>query len=163
MSAVWKPPSLGFVLSVAAAFLLLLVPLPQALLPWKPYWLALVLIYWCLEGEGGVTLGAAFALGLTADILVGDLLGEQALRLVALIFIVTRFRSRLRFFPMWQQTAAVLALLVNDRVLLLMLRAMSGHPWPSAAWWLPPLTGALLWPFIFLLLDGLRTRVRASE
>ena len=56
------------------------------------------------------------ALALLGDVLAGELLGEQAARLCVLGFIVLRFRPRLRFFPMWQQALAVLALLLNDRV-----------------------------------------------
>ena len=82
----------------------------------------------------------------------GELLGEQALRLCVLAFIVLRFRARLRFFPMWQQALAVLALLLNDRVVMLMVRGFAGEPMPPAEFWLAPLVGMLAWPFVFLLL-----------
>ena len=149
-----------FVGTLAAALLLMLVPLPGVLEPFKPYWPALFLLYWSLESEDRVTLGLAFAVGLCADLLNGVVLGEQALRLCALVFIALRFRSRLRFFPMWQQTLAVLALLLNDRILLLIVRVLAGAPLPPASWWISPFVGALLWPFLFLLLDDLRARLR---
>jgi rod shape-determining protein MreD len=148
--------------TLLVSLLLMLIPLPSLLEPFKPYWPALVLLYWTLESGDRVTLGLAFALGLGADLLDGALLGEQALRLVALAFIALRFRSRLRFFPMWQQTLAVLALLVNDRILLLIVRAFAGESLPPAAWWIVPFVGAALWPFLFLLLDDLRARLRLS-
>jgi rod shape-determining protein MreD len=146
--------------TLALSLLLMLVPLPDVLEPCKPYWPALVLLYWTLESEGRVTLGLAFALGLLADVLVGVVLGEQALRLCALVFIATHFRARLRLFPMWQLTFAVLALLVNDRLLLLIVRVLSGGSLPPPSWWLSPLIGAALWPFVFLLLDDVRVRAR---
>lgn len=161
--SVQRQVNLGFVFSVALAYLLMLVQLPPALAPWKPYWLALAVIYWGLEGQERVGLGRVFILGLVADLLTGNLLGEQALRLVALAFIVARFRPRLRFFTMWQQALAVLALLLNDRILLLMVRAFAGDSWPPPQYWLAPLAGAMLWPFVFLLLDDLRSRARARE
>lgn len=142
------------------ALLSMLVPLPAVLEPFKPYWPALVLLYWVLESEDRVGLGLAFLLGLAADLFDGVLLGEQALRLCALVFIVLRFRSRLRFFTMSQQILAVLALLLNDRVLLLLVRLLSGAPMPPASWWIAPFMGAALWPFLFLLLDDLRVRLR---
>jgi rod shape-determining protein MreD len=146
--------------TLLASLLSMLVPLPAVLEPFKPYWPALVLLYWALESGERVSLGLAFLLGLGADLLNGVLLGEQALRLCALVFIVQRFRSRLRFFPMWQQTLAVLALLLNDRILLLIVRAFAGEPMPPATWWISPFVGAALWPFLFLLLDDLRMRLR---
>jgi len=149
-----------FVGTLVFALLSMLVPLPGVLEPFKPYWPALFLLYWSLESEDRVTLGLAFAVGLVADLLNGVVLGEQALRLCALVFIALRFRSRLRFFPMWQQALAVLALLLNDRILLLIVRMLAGASLPPASWWISPFVGAALWPFLFLLLDDLRARLR---
>ena len=111
------------------------MPLPHAVLAFKPYWLALVLLYWALESPDRIGLGQVFLLGLFGDALTGGLLGEHALRLCVFCFIVLRFRPRLRFFPMWQQALAVFALLVNDRILLLMIRFFAGEPMP------PPVSG----------------------
>lgn len=149
--------------SIALAILLQLMPLPQPLLPFKPFWLALVLVYWAVEVPERIGLGFAFLLGIGGDVLTGQLLGEQALRLVILAFIVLRFRSRLRFFPMWQQALAVFALLLNDRVVVLMIRGFSGDPTPPPIYWIAPVVGMLAWPFVFLLLDDLRSRLRAKE
>jgi len=149
-----------FVGTLVFALLSMLVPLPGVLEPFKPYWPALFLLYWALESEDRVTLGLAFSVGLAADLLNGVVLGEQALRLSALAFIALRFRSRLRFFPMWQQALAVLALLLNDRILLLIVRVLAGASLPPASWWISPFVGVALWPFLFLLLDDLRARLR---
>jgi len=149
--------------SLFVAFLLQLMPLPPGLEPLKPYWIGLVLVYWTIEAPDRVGLGFAFCLGLAADVLAGELLGEQALRLLVLVFIVLRFRARLRFFPVWQQALAVLALLLNDRVVMLMARGFSGDPLPTGASWFAPLVGMLAWPFVFLLFDDLRARLRAGD
>jgi len=149
-----------FVGTLVFALLSMLVPLPGVLEPFKPYWPALVLLYWALESDDRVTLGLAFSVGLAADLLNGVVLGEQALRLSALAFIALRFRSRLRFFPMWQQALAVLALLLNDRILRLIVRVLAGASLPPASWWISPFVGVALWPFLFLLLDDLRARLR---
>jgi rod shape-determining protein MreD len=75
-------------------------------------------------------------------------------------FIVQRFRARLRFFPIWQQTAAVAALLLNDRIVMLMLRSFSVPVSPDLLFWLPALSGALIWPLLVVALDDLRQRLR---
>lgn len=149
--------------SFALAFLLQLMPLPQVLLPLKPFWVGLVLVYWAIETPERVGLGFALLLGLAGDVLTGELLGEQAMRLLVLTFIVLRFRARLRFFPVWQQALAVLALLLNDRVVMLMVRGFSGAPMPPASFWVAPLLGMLAWPFVFLLFDDLRLRLRGGD
>jgi rod shape-determining protein MreD len=154
---------LWFIATLVISLLLMLVPLPAPIEPMKPYWPALVLLYWAMQSADRVTLGVAFCVGIGADLLDGILLGEQALRLTAIVFIALRFRSRLRFFPMWQQSLAVLALLLNDRFLLLIVRVLGGETLPPPAYWLSPLIGAAVWPFLFLLLDDLRARLRIHE
>ena len=143
-------------LSLLAALLLALLPMPIALQPLRPYWLALVLAYWVMEDPDRVGLGFAFLIGLAADLVIGSLLGEQALRLVVIAFILQRFRARLRFFPMSQQALAIGALLLNDRIVTAAIRLTLGEPVASSGAWLSPLLGMLLWIPVFVLLDGLR-------
>ena len=119
-----------FLLAATLALLLALMPMPTWLAVIKPMGLALVLTYFALEAPEAAGLGHAFILGLVADVLYGGLLGEHALRMVILVYLTLRFRHRLRFFPIWQQAGAVFALLLNDRVLDLWIRMMSGSTWP---------------------------------
>ncbi|MFZ5656387.1 MAG: rod shape-determining protein MreD, partial [Pseudomonadota bacterium] len=122
----------------------------------RPYWLALVLAYWLIEDPDRVGLGFAFLLGLVADLAYGSLLGEQALRLVILAFIVQRFRARLRFFPIYQQALTLGALLVNDRIVSAGLHLALGEPTLPGSFWMAPVVGMLLWPVVYVLLDALR-------
>ena len=142
--------------SILLALVLGLLPLPQVLQPLRPYWLALVVAYWVLEAPDKAGLGLAFVAGLLADLAFGSLLGEQALRLVVMAFIIQRFRARLRFFPMSQQALAIGALLLNDRVIGMALHlALGVHPLPWS-YWLAPLVGLLLWGPVYVALDALR-------
>ena len=150
-------------LTIAAAVLLTLLPLPAVLLPFKPYWVALVVIYWSLETVDIINLGLAFLIGLVLDTLSGSLMGLHALSLVVMVFLVQRFRSRLRFFPPWQQALSVLGLLVNDRIILIWITVLLGEPLPTWKYWLPPLVGIALWPWLFLLLDRIRSRMRLHK
>jgi rod shape-determining protein MreD len=150
-------------LTIMAAVLLSLLPLPEVLSPFKPYWVAMVVIYWSLETYDMIGLGAAFLTGLVLDILSGSLMGMHALSLVVIVFLVQRFRSRLRFFPPWQQALSVLGLLINDRIILIWITALLGEPLPTWKYWLPPLIGMALWPWLFLLLDRVRAMSRQHK
>jgi len=152
----------GWVLPVSLllALLLGLVPLPATMQPLRPYWLALVLAYWVLEEPEKIGVGVAFMLGLVADLAFGGLIGEQAMRLVILAFILDRFRPRMRFFPLSQQALAVCGLLLNDRVVSLVIHVVLGAvqlPW---TYWVAPLLGMLLWAPLYLVLDALRLNRR---
>ena len=142
--------------SVALALLLGLVPLPALLQPLRPYWLALVLTYRVIETPDRAGLGFAFCIGLLADLLYGGILGEQALRLVVMAFILQRFRARLRFFPLSQQALAIGGLLINDRIIDAGIHLFAAEPPLPWSYWWAPLPGMLLWLPCYVLLDTLR-------
>lgn len=142
--------------SALAALLLGLLPLPVWMQPYRPYWLALVVVYWLIEAPDRFGLGFAFLAGVLADLCFGTVLGEQALRLTVMAFIVQRFRAQLRFFPLSQQALALAGLLLNDRFVVMVLHLALGEPQPPLAAWWSPLAGMLLWGPVFLLLDRLR-------
>ncbi len=150
-------------LSLFAALLLGLLPLPGWAAPLRPFWVGLVLGYWALEAPQRVGLGYAFAIGVLADLMFGTVFGEHALRLTILLFLLLRFRARLRFFPLSQQALAMFALLINDRIVAAAVRLFIGEGPPPIEFWLSPLVGTLLWPWLFLLLDDLRLRQRSRE
>ncbi len=149
-----------FALAVLATVLLSLVRLPPVLAPMKPFWLGLLMIYVALEMPRVAGLGIAFVIGLWLDVLVGDLLGEHAMRLVILTHVVARFRFRIRFFPVGQQALAVFGLMLNDRILSLWVRLFAGDGWPDLSYWLSPVIAMMLWPWLFLVMDRLRMRGR---
>ena len=146
--------------SLLLALLLGLLPLPTSLQPVRPYWLALVLAYWVLEEEDRAGLGLAFLVGVADDIAYGGLLGEQSLRMVVMVFILQRFRTQLRFFPMPQLALVVGGRGVYDRVISAGLRLALGEPQLPWSYWWAPLAGLLLWTPLFVLLDSLRRERR---
>lgn len=150
-------PSL-IVASLVAALILTIIPIPAASQWFRPYWVAMALIFWCVEAPEQVGLGGSFFTGLALDLLTGSLFGQHALSLVIIAYIVGRMRLRMRFFPLWQQAIMVFALLLNDRIIYAWVHAMSGRGWPDwqLAW--APLIAMLIWPWLFLLLDYLRQR-----
>lgn len=152
----------GWILPVSLllALLLGLVPLPDAVQPLRPYWLALVLAYWVLEEPDKVGIGMAFLLGLVADLAFGGLIGEQALRLAILTFILDRIRPRMRFFPLSQQAVTIGALLLNDRVIGAAIHLVLGAPALPWSYWWAPAVGLLLWAPLYLVLDALRLNRR---
>ena len=103
-------------------------------------------------------MGIAFSIGVIADLAFGNLLGEQALRLTILAFILQRFRARMRFFPLSQQALAIGALLLNDRIVTAVLHLALGEPALPPLAWAAPAIGMVLWPPLFYLLDSLRLR-----
>lgn len=141
--------------SLFVALLLGLLPMPESWQPFRPYWVALVLAFWVIQDGERAGLGLAFLVGLVADVAYGGMLGEQALRLVVMTFILQRFRLQLRFFPLPQQALVIGGLLANDRIISAVLRWALKQPQLPWTYWWAPLVGLLLWIPLYLLLDTL--------
>ncbi|MFA7386454.1 MAG: rod shape-determining protein MreD, partial [Thiohalobacteraceae bacterium] len=146
--------------SLAAALLLTSVPLPDDLRILRPDWVLLVLIYWSMALPHRAGVGTAWLLGLVVDVLTGTLLGQHALAYSLVIFLTLKLHQRLRLYPLWQQALSVLVLLSLGQLLLLWINGMIGRPIQSWLYWLPSLVGALLWPFLFIILRSLRRAFR---
>jgi rod shape-determining protein MreD len=150
---------------IGLSWIFLLVPFPESFAPLKPWMLGLVVAFFTLESPERVGLGTAFTAGLIGDAFNGVLLGEQALRLTVLVYVLRRFRFRLRFFPLWQQTAAMGGVFLNDLVLSMWVRsAIGNYGIPPLSFFAPALVGTLIWPMLFVLLDRVRhlSRVRSG-
>jgi rod shape-determining protein MreD len=145
------------IFSMLLAAVLMIVPWPPAWL--KPYWVALLMIYWLLESGHLRRLGTVFVIGLLVDLLTGTLFGQHALSLLIIAYLLSLFRHRIQFFSAPQQTLVVFMLLVNDRVLQLWVLSLSGML-PGWEYWLQPLVSAAVWPWLFLLMDRLRSQLR---
>lgn len=146
--------------SFLLGLLFAVIPLPAMVQPLRPYLLAMLVAYWSMEAPTRVGFGTAFLLGVVADLVTASVLGEQAFRLVVIAWLVQRFRTRLRFFPLWQQAAAVGLLLFNDRLLAWLIHLFAGAKLSGLGWWLSPLLGVLLWPWLYVLIDMARLRAR---
>jgi rod shape-determining protein MreD len=152
-----------FLAAIIVALLFQLLYLPQPLGLLKPWLLGMVVCYYALEQPRFIGLGRAFLLGLIADALHGAQFGGQSLRLCIMVYLLLRFRYRIRFFPLWQQTALIAALFLNDSLVALWVRLLGNLSQPGIAHWLTPLTAACLWPIFFVTMDRLRRRQRVSS
>lgn len=148
----------GFVilLSLLAALVLTVVPLPESWRFVRPDWVALVLIYWCLALPERVGVGSGWIAGLLLDTLTGTLLGQNAAGLAVVAYLVLRTHQRLRLNPVWQQAITVLILLLVHQLISFWVNSSIGLPHPGWRYWLTPFIGALLWPPVYGLLRAVQ-------
>ncbi|MEO0997430.1 MAG: rod shape-determining protein MreD, partial [Pseudomonadota bacterium] len=148
--------------SGVVALVLTIVPLPPLLALARPAWLALVLIYWAMFAPRQTGLAVAFVGGLLLDTLYQTPLGEHALALVLTMYLPLKFHLQLRVFPWHRLTATVLGLLIVYEFVLFWINGIAGLTTSPADYWLPVVTGTVIWPLIFLLLDAVRLRAGAT-
>ena len=149
-------------LSFAVALLLSVAPMPDFMETGRPLWLALVLTYWSLALPHRVGMLTAGLLGLGVDVLHGTLLGQNALTLILIIFLVLTLQPRLRMFPLWQQSMVLLVIFGLAQLVQLWLQALTGNRPPTLVFVLPALVSALLWPWISVALRGVQHRLRIN-
>lgn len=145
-------------LSLMGALLLTLLPMPAAVQVYRPEWVALVVIYWCLAAPERVGVGVAWGMGIMLDVISGTLLGQHALALALVAYIAIKLHRQARQFPLWQQAFMVMLLIIVHLMLNLWVQGIIGQPPRSWKYWLPALTSMLLWPWVFLILRDLRRR-----
>ena len=140
---------LTFLLGLAGNML----PLSGATLALRPDFLALVLLYWCIQEPRYAGVGLAWCVGLVMDVADATLFGQHALAYAMLAYAAEYFRRRVLRFPLWQQAAQVAVLLLLTAGLVLLVRVVGGAPMPRWTHLVPPLVGALLWPLTTVLLQ----------
>jgi rod shape-determining protein MreD len=150
-------------LSLAATLALASVPLPDSVAPFRPDWVAVVLLYWSLMAPRQFSLLTAFWMGLALDTLTGALLGQNALALLVIVYLAEKFHLRLRVFPVSQLALTVLLLLGLYEFILFWIDGIPrvdvltgrvvARTVPLIERWLPPVTGTLAWVLMYVLFD----------
>ncbi|ARU89748.1 rod shape-determining protein MreD [Pseudomonas sp. M30-35] len=146
-------------LSLMFALLLSVSSLPDFMEIGRPLWLALVLTYWVLALPHRVGMATAWIFGLLADVLNGSLLGQNALILSLITFLVLSLHQRLRMFPMWQQSLVLMVVFGLAQLVQLWLNALTGSRPPTLTFILPAVVSVLLWPWVSVILRSIQQRL----
>jgi len=144
--------------SLVVAFALTIVPLPDWANPWRPAWVAMVVIYWCLAIPERFGVLSAWIVGLLLDVLHGAILGQHALGLSFVAYVAVLYHQRVRVFPLVQQSIVVGSLVfLYIGAMLLIYNLLGSLPY-SSYYLLGALTSAMLWPWAFIVLRDVRRK-----
>lgn len=146
-------------ISLLMALICLLVPWSGFALKARPDFLLLVIIFWLIRAPNLCNVGTAWLAGLIADLVTGGIFGQYALAYTVTAFFAVVYQRRLVLFNHAQQLLYVFILLLISQFTLLILKIMAGAEVWGWSYFLPSLTGILLWRLAVLL--GLNTGGRA--
>ena len=157
-----SPAQTGFIVFTLVMALLV------NLLPWagwglwvRPDFVALVLLYWCIDQPRKIGFTIPWLLGLLMDVADGSLFGQHALSYTILAFAGIALHRRVQRFAITPQALhAVPLLLLNDTIVLI-IRLVAGSDFPGFWYFLGSLIGGLLWPLLSFVLK-LPQRPRAD-
>ena len=148
---VWVIPA-----TFLASYVLISFPVGLQWRGYAPDWVTLVLIYWCMAAPQRVGVGAAWLVGLWLDILTFGLVGSHALTKTVIAFLVGRVALRLRVYPVWQQTAFILILLVFETAILVAIKYLVDGRLGGMVSWPALAVGVAVWPLLFWILRRCR-------
>ncbi|MCD6040075.1 MAG: mreD [Gammaproteobacteria bacterium] len=146
----------GFIILISflIAFILTLLPLPSWAVWLSPAWVLMILVYWVIAAPERINIGCACIAGIFLDVLQGTLLGEHALALILVIYLVTRVHSRLRMFALLQQSMIIFLFVLLYQGILFCIQGFLGILPSSWLYWSCSLTSMLLWPWVCSILRG---------
>jgi rod shape-determining protein MreD len=149
-------------ITILIALILAMLPMPEWTIWLRPVWVLMVLIYWAMTVPQRVSVGVAWIVGLTMDLLTGTVLGEHALAYALVIYVVAHLHMRLRMYPMLQQGMSVFIFVLLYQFILYCIQGFIGELPRSQLYWMPSLTSTLLWPWLFVLLRDYRRWFRVA-
>lgn len=142
--------------SFACAFMLTMIPLPDSLFIYRPQWVTLILIYWCMALPHRVGVFTGWLVGFLLDIHQGSILGQHAVTLATIAYLSYRLHARIRLYPLLQQSLIILVLVSLSQMMLLWISGIIGQTPGSWSYWIPSLTSMLVWPWVFYSMRAIR-------
>jgi rod shape-determining protein MreD len=143
-------------MTVLIALFLTGVTLPEPFIPFWPDWIVLVLIYWGMARPGRVSVLFGWLLGLLVDVMHGSLLGQNALALTIIGYIVNMLHLRMRMFPLLQQSFFIVFLVAIHLGISAWVRGITGDFPITLMYWMPALVSGIIWPVLFVMLRDVR-------
>ena len=145
-------------MTFVVGFILSALPLPETIIDWRPCWLAMLLIYWCMALPERVGILSAWLLGLLFDVQQSFILGQHALGFIFLAYIIIKNHKRMRVYPLLQQSLVVCLYLLIFQAIMLLVMLLSGTITYTWSYWLPAFTSMLIWPWLFIFMRDFRRR-----
>jgi rod shape-determining protein MreD len=149
-------------LSFLAALILMMMPLPGGLVLFRPEFVVMVLIYWCIELPERVGVVVGWCAGLMLDVVKGALLGQHAFALAIVAWATLKLHQRIRVYPKWQQALSIFLLIVLSQMIVLWVEGIIGQSPNTWMYWIPSVTSTVLWPWIYMLLRNLHRAYKVS-
>lgn len=150
-------------ITMIVAFMLAIMPLPDWAVELRPEWVTLVLIYWAMTAPSKIGITAAWFTGLLLDVSYGTLMGQHAIGMVLVIYVIHLQHQRLLMASLLQQAIVIFALLFIKQLLILWVDGMIGRAPDSWLYFMPTITSTILWPWIYIILKDLQRKYAASN
>lgn len=148
--------SVIILLTLLVAIMASIMPLPLSVDAFRPDWVLIVLVYWCMALPGRVNIITAWVMGFLLDVLLGSVLGVHAAAMAISVFIVAENFQKIRNFSIWQQALIMGVLAALYHLVVFWLQRFLIDVSFLTSYLYPVITTIVLWPWIFYLLRKVR-------
>ncbi len=135
---------------------LLIVPVPEFVLLFRPDFVALLLIYLCWHDSEKTGVFTAFVVGLLVDALTFGFLGLHALAKVVVAYCAIRLNRFASGSSALISALVVLSILLCQSIVISLVSQYTENGTVGLALWISPIVGALLW----LIIASVNTTVK---
>lgn len=143
-------------LTLLLALIATIIPMPLSVDAFRPDWVLVVLIYWCLALPSRVNVITAWVLGFILDVLLGSILGVHAAALAVCVFIIAENFQKIRNFSIWQQSIIVGVIAALYHLIVFWLQRFLTDVVFLPSYLYPVITTIILWPWALFLLRKIR-------
>lgn len=152
----------GFIILITLLIALMatITPMPISVDAFRPDWVLIVLVYWCLALPSKINIFTAWIMGFILDVLLGSVLGVHASAMALSIYIVVVNFQKIRNFSVWQQALIIGVLSAQYNLIVFWLQRFLSDVVFLSSYLYPVITTVILWPWIFLLLRRIRRNFR---
>jgi len=133
-----------------------IMPMPLSADAFRPDWVLIVLVYWCLALPNKVNIITAWVMGFILDVLLGSVLGIHACAMALTVYIVVANFQKIRNFSVWQQALIIGFLAAIYHLFVFWLQHFLTDAAFLISYLYPVITSIVLWPWVFLLLRHVR-------
>lgn len=148
--------------SFLCAFILMIWPLSYSLSWYRPEWVLLLILYWCIESPEQMGIGISGCIGIIVDILSGSILGQHAFAFALVAVITLQLQHRIRLFPLQQQVLYVLTLILCEHTVIICSNWILGETQFQWRYGISILTSILMWPLLQRVIGYIRIRLRKA-
>lgn len=138
------------------------MPLPLSVDVYRPDWVLVVLLYWCLALPARVNVVYAWFVGIVIDVLLGSTLGVHAAAMAISAFIITGNHQKIRNFSVWQQAMIIGVISALYHLIVFWVQHFLTDVIFLISYLFPALTTIILWPWAFLLLRKVRRHFKIT-
>lgn len=147
-------PIRGVMLTLFLCLLLSVWPLPVDVKWFRPEFGFLFVFYWVNRFPFRLGLVFAWVAGAIFDLVTGEILGQQALALTIVTYLIIIFNSQIKRSTIFGEMLLIFLLMLAYLILGLWIDAMMGRVVWTIELVLPALATAMCWPFFVRLMSA---------